>query len=263
MSINSHLENISKEAYISKEEKLSINTSIETLQRRLKLYFSDDLKIHFKFGSYVRGTILPRSKDRFSDVDYMVVFNDDGKKPQTYLDRLRRFAENYYSRSEIYQSNPTIVLELNHIKFDLVPAIEYYSFLEYYKIPAKASSYSDWISTNPSDFYNVLVEKNKSNKYQIKPLIRVMKYWNALNGYPFESFDLEKKIVNKNYWSYSNYILKDYFFDFTISLSDYEFNVSYKNEKIRYLKNKVKNIKNLEKQYPLLAENELNKLLPL
>ena len=44
MSINSHLENISIEAYISEKEKLSINTSIETLQRRLKLYFSDDLK---------------------------------------------------------------------------------------------------------------------------------------------------------------------------------------------------------------------------
>jgi len=55
----------------------------------------------------------------------MVIFNiyDGQGKPQTYLDRLRELAEVKYSTSEISQSNPTIVLALNHIKFELVPAV--------------------------------------------------------------------------------------------------------------------------------------------
>ncbi|MFV8635809.1 hypothetical protein [Ralstonia pseudosolanacearum] len=42
----------------------------------------------------------------------MVVFSDSGATPQTYLNRLKIFVEKRYGSSEIYQSSPTIVLEL-------------------------------------------------------------------------------------------------------------------------------------------------------
>lgn len=58
-----------------------------------------------------RNTILPRYMDSHSDVDYMVVFKDSGFRPQTYLERLRRFVERNYTRSQIKQSHPTIQLE--------------------------------------------------------------------------------------------------------------------------------------------------------
>jgi hypothetical protein len=45
--------------------------------------------------------------DYHSDIDYMVVLKEDGSVPQTYLDRIKRFAERYYNRSEIKQSNPS------------------------------------------------------------------------------------------------------------------------------------------------------------
>ncbi|MCQ8762889.1 nucleotidyltransferase, partial [Escherichia coli] len=37
-------------------------------------YFAGELVSHFVFGSYSRNTMLPRSYDPSSDVDYMVVF---------------------------------------------------------------------------------------------------------------------------------------------------------------------------------------------
>lgn len=77
----------------------------------------------------------------------MVVFEKGGYNPQTYLDRLKRFVEQRYGSSEIYQSSPTIVLELNHIKFDLVPALHQYGTT--YNIPNGPSA---WQSTNPNDF---------------------------------------------------------------------------------------------------------------
>lgn len=59
----------------------------------------------------------------------MIVFdNVNNYTPQTFLTRLKNFAEEYYSRSEIYQDSPAIVLELNHIKFELVSAYKSYMF---------------------------------------------------------------------------------------------------------------------------------------
>jgi hypothetical protein len=76
----------------------------------------------------------------------MIVFDtsEGQKKPQTYLNRLRRFAELKYSTSEVFQSSPTIVLSLNHISFELVPAIYNYG----YQIPSPASSWEEWMSTD-------------------------------------------------------------------------------------------------------------------
>lgn len=51
------------------------------------------LKQHFRFGSSTRGTILPRSMDEQSDIDYMIVFNENNATPQTYLNRLKTFVE--------------------------------------------------------------------------------------------------------------------------------------------------------------------------
>lgn len=49
--------------------------------------------------------------------------NNYPKKPQTYLNYLKSFAESKYPQSLYKQSFPAVVLELNHIKFDLVPVI--------------------------------------------------------------------------------------------------------------------------------------------
>src|SRR3954452_18575203 len=134
MSVNSYLTSRASAAVLSDLEKSSINTSISTLQTRLKDYFGSAVSKHFQFGSSTRGTILPRSMDEHSDIDYMVVFAEGGSKPQTYMDRLKRFAENKYSTSDIAQSSPTVVLSLNHIKFESVPALALFG--NSYQIPA-------------------------------------------------------------------------------------------------------------------------------
>jgi predicted nucleotidyltransferase len=126
MSVLSYLEKRASEAVLSDVEKQSVNTSVATLATRMSSNFGTSLSEQLRFGSSTRGTILPRSMDGHSDIDYMVEFADSGHTPQTYLDRVKRFAEKYYYSSDIKQSSPTIVLELNHIKFDLVPALKSY-----------------------------------------------------------------------------------------------------------------------------------------
>src|SRR3989304_551372 len=131
-----------------------------------------------------------------------------------------RYEQRGYLNSEIAQSNPTIVLSLNHIHFELVPAIN--GFLYGLQIPAKASAYQDWIATDPKDFNEKLTQANKSNNNLIKPLVRIMKYWNAYNNYPVEYYSLEKDIVGHGFFFQGllgSSQLKDYFYDYIESLN--------------------------------------------
>lgn len=258
------MRDLADSAYLRDTQRESINRSIRTLQTRLNTYFVGELTEHFIFGSYTRGTILPRSMDEQSDVDYIVVFNSSNFKPQTYLDKLKRFVEFYYSRSEITQSNPTIVLTLNHIKFELVPAINtlFYGL----QIPAKRADLNDWISTDPNDINQTLSDTNKANKNLIKPMIRLVKYWNAKNNYPFASFELEKILAERSYIIVSLMTsgqLKDYFFDAIESLSLDWGAAQYKKDALNRAKKIVQDTQyNLEQGWVHLAEDEVKKLLP-
>ncbi|MBN6067726.1 nucleotidyltransferase [Aggregatibacter actinomycetemcomitans] len=261
MTVSSYLNELANQLIIRDSEKDSIRRSFSTLESRLNNYFNGDIEFVRKFGSYHRETILPRNYDINSDVDVLVKFTDKSYKPQTYLNKLKQFAEYWYSRSEIYQSSPTIVLELNHIKFELVPCLdaEWYESGNY-KIPSKASDYQEWLLTSPFEFNDELTRRNKTFNYKIKLLIRVLKRWNVNTRYSkiYDSFKLEEKIVNHGF-SYLNSSLKDYFFDFVTNMNGFDL-PSYKREEVEKLINKVKEIQRNEDNYPIWAENELRKI---
>jgi Second Messenger Oligonucleotide or Dinucleotide Synthetase domain len=255
MTVNSYLTSRASSAVLSTAEQTSISTSISTLQTRLNSYFGTDLTTHFRFGSSTRGTILPRKMDADSDIDYMIVFKEGGFTPQTYLNRLRKFVDTYYSTSEVKQSSPTITLELNHIKFDLVPALS--NVWGGYQIPKGTDS---WQVTNPNDFNASLTAKNTSNHSLIKPTIRLMKYWNAVNGYVFDSFSLEKWVVDQSYWLISTQ--RDYLFSSFDKLS-VPTDTQWRKERVERAKKIVADTRSLEAGgYPYSAESEVKKLIP-
>lgn len=258
MSVLSFLTDTASSAVLSTTEQSSITTSISTLQTRISQYFASGIiEQHFRFGSSTRGTILPRSMDEQSDIDYMVVFSDGSSTPQTYLNRLKTFVEKRYGSSEIYQSSPTIVLELNHIKFDLVPATR--SWLGELQIP---NGDGGWMSTNPNDFNATLEAKNKEHKSLIKPTIRLFKYWNATAGFPFQSFLMEKWVCGLGFWLLANQ--KDYFLSVIENLSTSLSYSQWVNNEITRAKNIVANVRQYEKDgMPVSAENEIKKLFRL
>jgi hypothetical protein len=258
MSVLSFLTDTASSAVLSSNEQSSITTSITTLQSRMALHYDDGvIKQHFRFGSSTRGTILPRSMDEKSDIDYMIVFSDSSATPQTYLNRLKAFVEKRYGSSEIYQSSPTIVLELNHIKFDLVPATT--TWLDELQIPNGSGG---WLTTNPNDFNSTLEAKNKEHKSLIKPTIRLFKYWNATAGFPFQSFEMEKWVCGLSFWWQTNQ--KDYFFAVIDNLSTDSSYSQWVNNEITRAKNIVASVKQYEKdEMPVTAENEIKKLFRL
>lgn len=263
MSINSYLTDLSSDLVLSSNEKSSIGTSIDTLSRRLDLYFNNgELHNHFQFGSSTRGTILPRKADSGSDIDYMLVFkNPNNYKPDTLLGYLRNFMKAYYKTSEIYKDSPTMVLELNHIKFELVPATkDYFGNLS---IPSKSNTLTDWMSTDPTGFNKKLTDANTRNNSRLKPVIRLIKYWNKnkLNG-QFYSYSLEEWIVS-NYGYSSRESIKQYVFEIIENKSSSWGDSETFKRNLNSSKEIIKRSKELEASgYSQLAIQEIKKLFP-
>lgn len=255
MSVLGYLQKRSSDAVLSATEKSSIATSISTLRTRLDSYFGDDLSSHLTFGSYTRDTILPRSMDAHSDIDYMVVFSAAGSKPQTYLDRLKRFVEAKYQTSELYQSSPTIVLELNHIKFELVPALGRWP--SGYNIP---NGPNDWQATDPNDFNSKLSTKNAAEGYHLKPVIRLLKFWNATAGYVYDSYALEKWVTEQWFSGCSNQ--RDYLFSIFDKLP-VPTDTQWRKDRVERAKKIVAQVRTYEASaMPASAEAEVKKLIP-
>lgn len=254
MSIESYLKDLSGKMVLSSSEKESIVTSINALKEHIFSYFSDVTSVEI-FGSYDRGTILPRKYDSNSDVDVMIIFKNENRyKPQSFLNRLKDFAEHYYSRSEIYQSSPTIVLELNHIKFELVPTyVEYGS----HYIP---DGPSDWMYTNPSKLKDDLIECNKNNDYKIKPVVRLLKHWNIKNNSrDISSYELEKTIAENMKYAYISCTSYCEYLKKAFSEIEYKTNTSKVDEAIDKINDAIK----LENEgYPYLALSEITELFP-
>lgn len=198
MSVNTYLQTLGSSLVLSENEKGSISTSVANIKDKINSYF-DDVEEILVFGSYGRNTILPRKADEKSDVDMMIVFkNPNEYKPQSFLNRLKTFVEAKYTRSEIHQSSPTIVLELNHIMFELTPAYIQYG-MKYY-IP---DGPSNWMYSNPTKIANSILECNKNNAYKIKPIVRLLKYWNVQkNSKGYKSYMIESKIADNMKYSY-------------------------------------------------------------
>ncbi|MEO8666713.1 MAG: nucleotidyltransferase domain-containing protein [Ignavibacteria bacterium] len=241
-SLNRKLLELASEYYISHGsiEQIKIDTSVETLKSRLKSHFGKNILNIIEFGSYKRDTILPRQFDELSDVDLMIIFNHSSLQvsPGTYRNYLMKFAEERYSRSDVKKSSPTVVLELEHIKYDLVPAyIQENAFYERRTIFIPRND-SNWMPTDPFGFNTDLTTLNSRHNGNIKRTIRLLKAWNAKTGYPISSYELEKEIVGISYWGCSE--LEDYFFK---AIND--FNIfSPMQQKIEALKANALKVKN-------------------
>ena len=200
MSVNTYLKELQTELYVNGTEREKIRKSIETISTRLELYFGKGKRCEHKivkkeiFGSYSRDTMLSRKYDEKSDIDYMIVFEDSyNYTPQTRLNWLKGFAEFWYSTSIVKQSSPTIVIELENIKFELVPAYEDRLGNKY--IPRDSSN---WQYTNPKDLNDKMIDLNKNSTNEFKRLVRIIKYWNVnKNCRKYESYELEKYLTDE------------------------------------------------------------------
>lgn len=265
LTIEQDLKDYAQEFYISKNssEKPKIEASLNNIKKKLELEFGDRINSIEIFGSYKRKTILPRYYDPRSDIDLLIIFDHDNinVNPSTYRKHLHDFAEQYYPNSISYKSKPSVVIELNHINYDLVPAhIREEGFLftsEEIYIPKNDT---DWMHTDVHGFSEKLEEKNEKYDYNVKRIIRLLKAWNAKVNYPIGSYSLERIIADMNF---SGDNIEQGFF-YAIEQLPESWTTDKAEEKVEALKENAENLlEALEDEDRVAIRKYLRKILPI
>lgn len=193
MPIDKHLTRIANHSILGDDIKDGVQRTLGALQTRLQQHFGGRLQTSVVFGSYSRGTILPRAMDPRSDVDYMVVFSASEPSVQACLEQLKDFARQSLGIAEPSHDQATLRLETQQLRFELVPAT--CNLFGGLQIAAPAGPHGSWLDTDPQAAHDKLTEANRRHGGLIRPLVRIMKCWNAAAHYPFEPFALEQKVV--------------------------------------------------------------------
>jgi len=212
VSLLTHLENLAGAALLRGSERAKNRQSAQLLEERLAEYFQDEITDAFAYGSSIRGTSLPQYYSESIDIDYLVVFENDGRTPLTYLKQLLDFAQLHYRRSVVCQSTPAVCIRMAHLTFELVPALP--AFFNDYKIP---TSRGEWKGANPNGLEKKLIQRNQECSGMLKPAIRLAKLWNTHAGRVFGSFDLETQAASFDYSGARN--VRDHFLVILRSLS--------------------------------------------
>lgn len=262
ISVSTYLRNLSSELFISHNspERNRIKASVSTIETRLHTFFGDKIESIEIFGSFTRDTILPRKYDDKSDVDILIIFDTENYpelEPSTYRNNLRAFANHWYSTSISKKNFPSIVIELQRLMFDLVPAIEKSGFWhgDRLLIPDRNRK---WMVTEPFSFSQELTEANTNYGSVVKPIIRLLKFWNGkAAGYPFPSFELEQLIAEMDF---SNDDIQSGFF---YAIEELPIPDNYKYAKVQSLKiNATKVEEYLEDENEVRAMKWLKRILP-
>lgn len=261
MSVAGYLTTVALSLVPALHEEESIAASIATLRSRLSTHFGDELEDQFRFGSSMRGTKLPRGVDSRCDVDYLIVF--DARRhpgPQALVDRLRAFVREHYSASQIVQMHPSVVLSLDGGLFELVPAR--LGSRQTLYIPAPDEALARWIRSDPHGFALRLDAADRHERHLIRPLIRLLKYWNARRGYIYDSYALERWIVGRRwYWGVGT--LRNYFYETAASLPKTQDMPAWKRHEIKRAKTLVAGARACEARgQGSMAEQEIRKLVP-
>lgn len=200
-TVENYLNDLAVNLTLPQNEKDKIDASIKVIKDKLVLAFFDyGLKEVKPIGSYDRGTLLSRKVDTESDVDILIVFDEKKWESQTYLNKLKQFANDEYPRADNYQDHPTIVIELNHIKFELIPCVfKAKTFFDdpKYLIPKRVNSEIEWIETFPNYLKNKIGEFEETGVALLK-LIHLFKNHNFKNQDIYKTYVLEKFII-KNF----------------------------------------------------------------
>lgn len=258
--INTYLTDLSNNLKVEKTLQEKIQSSFNNLEGLLFKEFKSELDTVTIFGSYDRGTAfaLPGDKKNF-DVDILITFRKDQYHPETYLKKIKNLGQQIYPRSGVSADFPSVAVEMNLMKFELVPAIKTGNGTEV-KIPAPRGKEEKWIETNPEKFKKRLEQRNKDCDGMITPLVKLAKYWNKCNGDNFYSFYLEEFIINNNYPGCDT--IREYFFEFISDLGTGDKTDAQK-KAITDLKEKKRIIKVLEDgKVPEHIETELNSFIP-
>ncbi len=144
-------------------------------------------KTPWAIGSYGRETLIRWQRD----IDMMVALDDlywpiYKADSQVFLYTIRNFLNENYGQTEVSTQRVAVRMKLSGgLQVDLVPAfVDTTGFV----MPDGAKG---WQMTNPPYHDNLMMNSNVRLGSKLKPLVRLLKAWNYVNGHHLRSFHLE------------------------------------------------------------------------
>lgn len=207
-----HLAQVARRAILSPADKARLGAPLATLLARLAAGFPHDVVTRSEVvGSFARDTCLPAAMDPQADIDVLVIFRDSHHLPAFYLEQLQQFAARHYPMGAVERRNGELHLKLAPAYIKLVPAHESLTGVD---VPAPGMG---WRRIDPFVAGSQLREKDRQLDGLLLSLVRLAKYWNARNDYPFASWDLEQRVVTHRY-TFVDHNLQACFFELLRSL---------------------------------------------
>jgi Second Messenger Oligonucleotide or Dinucleotide Synthetase domain len=138
-------------------------------------------------GSYGRSTAIRP----LHDIDLFLVLPPPRPLPTDALKNVQRALQHAYQGKQPQLQNRSVNIEFKDtgIGFDVVPAFKDPGQPDVYWIPERDSS--TWIPSNPRRHKEVCNEADKRTSQMLRPLVKMLKRWNHLQGRPVPSFLLE------------------------------------------------------------------------
>lgn len=184
---------------VTDRQEQNIKNSLSNIEGHLKtkdngLYVDET----FTNGSWERDTIIRP----LNDIDLFAVLNREEWKddkgnlptPQSVLTKMKNYLNGLSDyKDKVYQDRPCVTIKLSDKNFDVLP-----SFAQLgggYMIPSY--DLSGWTFSDPEQLTKDLNATHKQKNYKLKPVIKVIKYWNReFNGKLIPSYHIEEAAIN-------------------------------------------------------------------
>jgi len=190
---------------LTDNQRNKIKTSHKHLRENI-LQPLDYVSHTFLTGSYKKKTLINPA----NDIDVFVVLKDYSQNrydanyitPHTILNKLKKDLKARYQNSEIKQDKPCIIINFEHVTFELTPAIEienYWGGNSEFYIP-QMSKDNEWQKVeNPRILEKALTKANQNLSNKLNPLIKMMKKCKVNNNIKTPSFEMEKMAIDSLY----------------------------------------------------------------
>jgi len=153
----------------------------------------------FKTGSYARGTICSGQKDvdLMAPLDYPTYKDRYDNDSRAFLYYVRDELNDRYWATKVSARQVAVTLDFTSIAADVVPCFKRTGggFL-------MPDGNRGWMATNPRYHAQLIANGDEAHNGRLKPLIRLIKAWNLVNGNHLRSFHVELLVYNM--WNGNN-----------------------------------------------------------
>ncbi len=178
------------------QQKLTSNQHDVAISRKsgLTTYFANNFEMHdslFAVGSYDRNTMCSSERD----IDFMAIFNAYGQggywgrfkgDSRKFLYWVRDDLNDRYAVTKVSSRRICVKLDFTQIVTDVTPGFGRQN--GGYLIPNGSGG---WMSTNPPFHSQFMSGADHAHSNQLKPIVRLIKWWNIANGRLLQSLHTE------------------------------------------------------------------------